>query len=484
MLNATRHHQLAAIHPRMPMVPRRKLADAKPFLSRGEPVVITDLFGDQEGRKGEGMAHPVPQKWTLDYLRRRVFGIQRNGQRTPTLNVAAGSRASCCQYYEPRRVSIEKKYPYPFRPSTHLYLDTFEGFAATVCAATANRTAALASSADADAAAPTLHYLHDIVMQRDGAPVLAGKAAPADFAADLAATAEALEPVAQFNPFYGGIANAKLWIGQRGVVMPLHYDTGDNLYVMAWGRKRVLLGEPGQLETLYRYPNAHPHVGTARVNLSAPNLTRHPNFVNAKLQEAIIGPGDVFYLPAWWWHQFEQPFEDTGSLNVWSRETEGIAHPIERDARLRGISLHDHLEAAVSQLVGNRIGVVLEELANQAASADQVASEVEKCSETQAREEDLLRANVTLHSAAVEWLDWARVQPGAGVEVLRSAAELVSDFLRQSHHEVVAESGWPGWQPGARWNLSQVIKLEPELQARCKPALADATFTSTCHGPA
>ena len=34
----------------------------------------------------------------------------------------------------------------------------------------------------------------------------------------------------------------------------------------------------------------------------------------------VIGPGDTLYLPAWWWHQFEQPFEDTGSLNLWMRE--------------------------------------------------------------------------------------------------------------------------------------------------------------------
>ena len=100
---------------------------------------------------------------------------------------------------------------------------------------------------------------------------------------------------------------AKVWLGQRGVVMPLHYDTTDNLYVMAWGRKRAILAEPGQLDTLYRFPNAHPLVGSSQVNLTAPDLTRHPRFEHARLREAIVGPGDVLYLPSWWWHQARMP---------------------------------------------------------------------------------------------------------------------------------------------------------------------------------
>ena len=89
---------------------------------------------------------------------------------------------------------------------------------------------------------------------------------------------------------------------------------------MAWGRKRVLIGDPGQMREFSRYPNSHPFTGSARVNVSVP--VRYPNFANASLREAVFGPGDTLYLPAWWWHQFEQPFEDTGALNLWSREME------------------------------------------------------------------------------------------------------------------------------------------------------------------
>ena len=50
-------------------------------------------------------------------------------------------------------------------------------------------------------------------------------------------------------------------------------------------------------------------------------------------EEAVVGPGDVLYLPAFWWHQFEQPFEDSGSVNVWSTTAELLpAHT--RDGRV------------------------------------------------------------------------------------------------------------------------------------------------------
>ena len=38
----------------------------------------------------------------------------------------------------------------------------------------------------------------------------------------------------------------------KGIIMPAHYDATDNLYVMAWGRKKAYIGDPGQLDDMYR----------------------------------------------------------------------------------------------------------------------------------------------------------------------------------------------------------------------------------------
>ena len=48
-----------------------------------------------------------------------------------------------------------------------------------------------------------------------------------------------LHAVDDLPRFFGGIGNAKLWIGQKGVVMPLHYDGADNLYVAMAARTQL-----------------------------------------------------------------------------------------------------------------------------------------------------------------------------------------------------------------------------------------------------
>ena len=79
----------------------------------------------------------------------------------------------------------------------------------------------------------------------------------------------------------------------KGIIMPAHYDATDNLYVMAWGRKKAYIGDPGQLDDMYRYPNGHPLVGSSQVNLTDPDLKDYPNFKYAYLREVVVGPGDI-----------------------------------------------------------------------------------------------------------------------------------------------------------------------------------------------
>ena len=60
LLGATRHRELAAVHPSMPAVDRRTFAEARAYISRAEPVVITDLFDD-----ADASSSPIAHKWTL-----------------------------------------------------------------------------------------------------------------------------------------------------------------------------------------------------------------------------------------------------------------------------------------------------------------------------------------------------------------------------------------------------------------------------------
>eukprot|EP00435_Cladocopium_sp_Y103_P074066 s27_g46.t1 len=440
LLEASRHHGMASAHREIPRVPRRKFLEAKEMIMRDDPVVITDLF-----EALDLPAKPVSHKWTLDYLNLRMH--------QGFYNIAADIPGRCCQYYEPRKVAAEAKYPYPFRPTTHLYRDSFDGFAKTL------------HSGETEGSRHLVHYLHDVVMERDGSPVVAGQAAPEELAAELRAVAEALRPAQRLQPFFGGIANAKLWIGQKGVVMPLHYDTADNLYVMAWGRKRVLLAEPGQQDAFYPYPSSHPNAGSAQVNVSAPNLTRFPGFASAKLHETVVGPGDVLFLPNHWWHQFEQPFEQTASLNVWSYEAPDAPPVSLRDKRMRGIAIQNFMEAKMVELFKNKAGVVLKALAHPAKRASKKA----------AQEKQLQKANASLFEAAEAGRRWVDATFGKS-GMLESIAQLVERFLEL--HRYLPRLR--GWKPGQEWDMSALAPLEDHLAARCQPAARTATFASVC----
>ena len=228
-----------------------------------------------------------------------------------------------------------------------------------------------------------------------------------------------------------------------------------------------------------RYPNGHPLAGSTRVNISLADLARHPRFSQASLSEAVIGPGDTLYLPSWWWHQFEQPFEGPGALNMWTRELtprtgSSVPHVVERDSRMREHSMFDFMERAVTELFGNKFGVVLDGLALRFAAdgGEQLLPQ----------EEVLLhnKANDTLHNVASQWRQWVSKLPGSHAKASHSDTELVGEFLEASYRDLLGETQWPKWSPGIAWDLSHQALLEPELAARCKPAAASATYTSVC----
>ena len=458
----SRHENLAKIHHNMPMVPRRTLNEARDYIIRGEPVIITNAFHD-----GNAHTSPIVHKWNVQYLSKKVFSSNKE-----RFNVAADVSTRCCRYFEPQGKSQKVGYPYPFSPSTHLYRDTFDSFVKTI------RKGYVLPDAP-KSVKKILHYLHEIVMNDKGKATIAGGSAPQQFTEDIDAISTQLRDIASNQPFFGNFNSAKLWIGQRGIVMPVHFDATDNLYVMVFGRKRAIIGEPGQLDEMYRYPNDHPLAGSSQVNLTAPDLDQHPNFKNAKLHEAIVGPGDILYLPAWWWHQFEQPFEDTAALNLWSLDRKDAPSPIMRDARIREHGLSDQLERSVAKIFGNEAGVILSALANKdVISLHALFSTVSK--------DKLERAKKALYSAAESWRASIRSIPGGHIKTSQSAAQLVKQYLNQTHRDTMRlETSKEGtslenWSPGKSWDLSQITKLPRDLRANCEAAPESSPFMSIC----
>ncbi|XP_046864520.1 hypoxia-inducible factor 1-alpha inhibitor-like [Xenia sp. Carnegie-2017] len=112
-----------------------------------------------------------------------------------------------------------------------------------------------------------------------------------------------------------------LFVGMPDVITRLHYDVMQNVFIQLQGWKRFILFSPDHFGKLYPYPLGHPHDRQSMVDIEYPDYQRFPKFRHVKGLMAILGPGDVLYLPSCWWHEVESNRNDfTVSLNFWFEE--------------------------------------------------------------------------------------------------------------------------------------------------------------------
>lgn len=118
---------------------------------------------------------------------------------------------------------------------------------------------------------------------------------------------------------WGQLTSNLLLIGMEGNVTPAHYDEQQNFFAQIKGHKRCILFPPDQFECLYPYPVHHPCDRQSQVDFENPDFERFPNFKNVVGYEAVVGPGDVLYIPMYWWHHIESLLNGgvTFTVNFW-----------------------------------------------------------------------------------------------------------------------------------------------------------------------
>ena len=129
----------------------------------------------------------------------------------------------------------------------------------------------------------------------------------------------------------GELTRVNSWIGSRSTVSPLHYDSYENFFAQIAGYKVIkVLGEsfgecvyphavswtqqrswPSQVDSVQCKDNdeqkkeAARRTGTiSQVDVECPDFERFPEYRNAEanVQEVVLGPGDVMYIPSRVWH--------------------------------------------------------------------------------------------------------------------------------------------------------------------------------------
>lgn len=112
------------------------------------------------------------------------------------------------------------------------------------------------------------------------------------------------------------LGQVNFWFGKENVTAYTHYDTSYNLHAIAYGRKKFIVFPPEVYHDLQLYPCLHQFYRQTQTNILDSNYSK--TLTELKGLEVILSPGEVLYIPPYWFHCVVT-LETTVSLNVWSQ---------------------------------------------------------------------------------------------------------------------------------------------------------------------
>lgn len=92
-----------------------------------------------------------------------------------------------------------------------------------------------------------------------------------------------------------------LSLGPQGMQTRLGYDSAHVLTAQVQGRRKFLLFSPSDSGRLYRHALGRGGMRFSRVDATQPDFTRFPRFEDATALRCTLEPGDLLWLPAFWW---------------------------------------------------------------------------------------------------------------------------------------------------------------------------------------
>ncbi|XP_019636216.1 PREDICTED: uncharacterized protein LOC109478839 [Branchiostoma belcheri] len=97
----------------------------------------------------------------------------------------------------------------------------------------------------------------------------------------------------------------QLWLGSAGNVTPLHYDRNHGLLSQIVGCKELILFSHEDTNNLYPYSSLSDRSHTSRINLRTTDqeeIERFPRVAEALRYHCVLRPGELLYIPPFWWH--------------------------------------------------------------------------------------------------------------------------------------------------------------------------------------
>jgi lysine-specific demethylase 8 len=106
------------------------------------------------------------------------------------------------------------------------------------------------------------------------------------------------------------------WFGPGNNFTPLHYDASDNFLTQIRGKKQVILCPPRAIAHVYPFPFTYVCHHISRVNVASPDLSQFPSYERADRALVELGPGDMLFIPFYWWHAV-WGIDQNMSINYW-----------------------------------------------------------------------------------------------------------------------------------------------------------------------
>jgi len=149
---------------------------------------------------------------------------------------------------------------------------------------------------------------------------------------------------------FGGVCQVRMQCGMRDGLQPAHYVGYESLHAQVKGRRRVLLLDPNQsFQGLYPFPCAHPYDGGSMVDFDRTNMDDWPLFSKVRGHVCILEPGEVLYLPMWWWRHIQELGDESIVLDFFLHQGERFRKPA-----MVPLPLGRYLEHLVAQTLSLR----------------------------------------------------------------------------------------------------------------------------------
>ena len=91
-----------------------------------------------------------------------------------------------------------------------------------------------------------------------------------------------------------------LWLGPAGTLTPFHHDLTNNFMAQVIGRKRIRFIPANEISRAYNHIHVYSQIDGQNIDFD-----RFPSLREAVVQELILHPGEILFLPVGGWHFVE-----------------------------------------------------------------------------------------------------------------------------------------------------------------------------------